>query len=77
MEMHHLIPMSAQDDFENNLDCIENIISLCPNCHSAIHYGNEEWRRTYLRSLHLKREKALKEAGIYISFEQLFDKYYK
>ena len=77
MEMHHLIPMSAQDDFENNLDCIENIISLCPNCHSAIHYGNEEWRRTYLRSLHLKREKELKEAGIYISFEELFDKYYK
>lgn len=77
MEMHHLIPMSAQDDFENNLDCIENIISLCPNCHSAIHYGNEDWRRTYLRSLHLKREKELKEAGIYISFEQLFEKYYK
>lgn len=77
MEMHHLIPMSAQDDFENNLDCIENIISLCPNCHSAIHYGNEDCRRTHLRIFHQKREEQLKEAGIYISFEELFDKYYK
>ncbi len=77
MEMHYLIPMAAQGDFENNLDCIENIISLCPNCHSGIHYGNEAWRKTFLQSLYLKREDALRKAGIYISFDILFEKYYK
>ncbi len=77
MEMHHLIPMSAQDDFENNLDCVENIVSLCPNCHSAIHYGNKECRQSYLNNLYLKRECDLKEAGVYISFDELFEKYYK
>ena len=42
LEAHHLIPMKAQKDFlsENiNLDRLENIVALCPNCHKAVHYG--------------------------------------
>ncbi len=77
MEMHHLIPMAAQEDFENNLDCVENIVSLCPNCHSGIHYGNDECRESYLKCLHVKRADELKEAGIFIDFDKLFEKYYK
>lgn len=41
-EAHHLVPMKFQKDFQLiNLDRIENIFSLCPICHNAIHYGNE------------------------------------
>lgn len=76
-EPHHLIPMSAQKDFNINLDRIENIISLCPNCHSAIHYGNNEVRKTILKKLYDKRIKILNDSKIDISFKTLFEKYYK
>lgn len=39
MEGHHLIPMEYQHLFINSLDVVSNIISLCPNCHRKIHYG--------------------------------------
>ena len=39
MEGHHLIPMKAQDDFENNLDRVENSVCLCPNCHVLFDYN--------------------------------------
>ena len=39
MEGHHLIPMAYQHFFPNSLDVVSNIISLCPNCHRKIHYG--------------------------------------
>jgi 5-methylcytosine-specific restriction protein A len=39
MEGHHLIPIEYQHLFTNSLDVVSNIISLCPNCHRKIHYG--------------------------------------
>lgn len=42
-EAHHLIPMKFQKDYPSiNLDRSDNIVSLCPICHNAIHYGNEK-----------------------------------
>lgn len=77
MEAHHLIPMAAQKDFEINIDRIENIISLCPVCHSAIHLGNEASRLELLKKLYDLKEDELKSVGINISFGELFSKYYK
>ena len=77
MEAHHLIPMSAQKDFSINLDRIENIVSICPTCHSAIHLGNYETRIKLLKKLYDLKEKELKSVGINISFEELFTKNYK
>lgn len=78
MEGHHFIPMSAQGDFkEINLDRTENIATLCPNCHRAIHYGNDEERFNILRNLYEIKNKELKEVGIDISIEELFNRYYK
>lgn len=77
MEAHHLIPMHAQKDFSNNLDRVENIVSLCPNCHSAIHLGSESVRLDYLRKLYNDNIDTLKSVGLYISFGDLFSKYYK
>lgn len=77
MEAHHLIPMSAQKDFSVNLDRIENIVSICPICHSAIHLGDDATRLELLKKLYDLKEKELKSVGINISFGELFTKYYK
>lgn len=77
MEGHHLIPMLAQEDYCFNLDRIENIISLCPNCHSAIHYGNEVEREKILFKLFSVRNPILSKLGIKIDFQKLLKEYYK
>lgn len=77
MEAHHLIPMSAQKDFSINLDRIENIVSICPICHSAIHLGDDATRLELLKKLYDLKENELKSVGINISFGELFTKYYK
>lgn len=77
MEAHHLIPMAAQKDFSINIDRIENIVSICPNCHSAIHLGDETTRIDLLKKLYEIKEPELKSVGINITFGELFSKYYK
>ena len=77
MEAHHLIPMAAQKDFKINIDRIENIISICPICHSAIHLGDVATRLELLKKLYDLKEAELKSVGINISFGELFSKYYK
>ena len=77
MEAHHLIPMHAQKDFKINLDRVENIVCICPNCHSAIHLGSDSVRLDYLRALYEKRIDSLRSLGLDISFGELFSKYYK
>lgn len=52
LEGHHLIPLAAQSSFPNiNLDRIENIVPLCPNCHQALHHGTLEVREALLTQL--------------------------
>jgi len=78
MEGHHFIPMSAQADFNDiNLDRTENIATLCPNCHRAIHYGNDQERFNVLKNLYDIKITKLIKIGIDISLEDLFNKYYK
>lgn len=77
MEAHHLIPMHAQKDFSINIDRIENIVSICPICHSGIHLGNSSVRIEYLKKLYDLKISNLKSAGLNISFGELFTKYYK
>lgn len=76
MEAHHLIPMTAQSNFNINLDRTENLISLCPNCHSAVHYGADHERKIILKNLYNKRIKSLQNIGIQIDLNTLFSKYY-
>ena len=76
MEGHHIIPMSAQNDFTNiNLDRTENIICLCPSCHKAVHYGNKSVVEQYLRVMYDIKKKELQSANIYLSLEDIL-KYY-
>lgn len=65
MEVHHLIPMKQQDNFENSLDVPDNIFSLCPNCHRFLHYGRLSDKEKTLEQLFEKRRKFLeKQRGI-------------
>lgn len=50
VEGHHIINISYQDNFEGiDLDCKENIIPLCPNCHKAIHLSTDEHKKHLLK----------------------------
>ena len=75
-ESHHLIPMSFQKHFlPFNLDREENITSLCPNCHRAVHLGNKEEKRERLFILYNKKITELNKCGIILSFEDLLTFY--
>jgi 5-methylcytosine-specific restriction protein A len=51
VEAHHLVPMKFQSNFNFPLDCFDNIISLCPNCHRGIHLGIVEHKRFLINSI--------------------------
>lgn len=46
MEVHHLIPVCYQKEilekYHVNIDCVENLVSLCPTCHKVFHFGTNE-----------------------------------
>jgi 5-methylcytosine-specific restriction protein A len=72
MEAHHLIPMAFQNLFpETSIDHIENIISLCPNCHRAFHYSIRD-EKIQLISLIYGQRKFVRSM---VSKEQLFGLY--
>lgn len=79
MEAHHLIPISQAQYMWNrkhkNIDCLENIVSLCPTCHRAIHHGEFDVKLAILKHLYDIRIDKLKDAGIYLSFEDLLKFY--
>ena len=72
-EPHHLIPMSAQKDFEYSLDVLPNIISLCSTCHNKLHYGLDI--QDTITQLYNARKEQLEEFGIGISLEKLLSYY--
>jgi 5-methylcytosine-specific restriction enzyme A len=39
LEVHHKIPLSEQINNDSNLDTLENVVALCPNCHRKAHFG--------------------------------------
>ena len=68
-EAHHLIPLGYQNCFNYSLDVESNVVSLCPHCHSKLHYGRD-YERT-LKHLYINRQKRLQACGIVIGFESL------
>jgi len=42
VEGHHIIPLFQQKNYSFKLDDIDNIISLCPNCHREIHLSDNK-----------------------------------
>lgn len=79
MEAHHLIPMNkAKDVFKQqniNIDCIENLVSLCPNCHRAVHYGSNQVKKEILKNLFKLKNVEYQKIKLNISFDELLKMY--
>lgn len=81
MEGHHLIPCTVSNvehywtKFGRNIDCVENIICLCPTCHRRIHFGSKEERKQIIEDLYNKQIKSMRAVGFDISVEELLSLY--
>ena len=75
MEVHHLIPLEYQDEFEYKLDTKANLVPLCPLCHKFIHYGKPEDRNPLLIRLYNERKEALEKSGLYVTLDKLIEFY--
>lgn len=75
VEAHHLIPMSAQDNYSNSLDFADNIITLCPNCHRLIHHADISTRNDAIDKLFDKRKHLYPSHGITIK-RRILKNYY-
>lgn len=81
MEGHHLIPCTysnAQNFWKTkgrNIDCVENIVCLCPTCHRKIHFGSSDEKRKLIKLLYEKQIEKLSDANIAISLNELYTYY--
>lgn len=75
VESHHLVPMSAQGEFDVSLDVRENVVALCPTCHRLLHHGLAIQIKPILRELLAKRYEALRSRGIMVDANWLFGVY--
>ena len=73
LESHHLIPISAQNYFDNSLDVPANIVALCSSCHNEIHYGKDAGK--IIIKLYKTRKERLLNAGIDIELQDLLKFY--
>lgn len=75
MEAHHLVPVKFQqkiwNEYEINVDCVENIVSLCPTCHRAFHNGTKEVKAEIIESIYEKLLPRYKSIGFDISLEEI------
>ena len=76
VEAHHFIPLSAKTRVRRKLDIEDNIVSLSPYWHRAIHHAEDKLVREILTSLARKRFRAqlLKDRGLTLS--DLFELYF-
>lgn len=79
MEAHHLIPVCFQqeiwDKYHINIDCIENLVSLCPICHKAIHYGTKEVKTEIITELYEKILPKYKSIDFDITLDEIKNLY--
>ncbi|PHF83539.1 McrA protein [Bacillus toyonensis] len=71
MELHHLVPMSLQDNIIKDLDRVVNVKSLCCQCHRAIHHGEDEMKSMMVEKLYKDSRDELEEVGIEITLSDL------
>lgn len=63
VEGHHIVPMNRQEEYyfdkNINLDIINNIVPLCPNCHCQIHLGSRQARIKIISELFVRNKAKL------------------
>ncbi len=81
MEGHHLIPCTSSNAekfwkrFGRNIDCVENIVALCPTCHRRIHFGSKAERTEIIDKLYEVQADKLRLADLGISLDELRELY--
>lgn len=75
VEAHHLIPVAATPTLTVNLDFADNICSLCPHCHRAIHHSEFGLRASLVTKLHEARKTKFAGKGINLSLAELLSFY--
>ena len=79
LESHHLIPISEifvyWENQRVNIDCVQNIVPLCPNCHRQVHLGTKAEKTKILRELLKKKKNDLKSINIEINMDTLLSLY--
>lgn len=75
VEAHHLIPVAATPTLGVNLDFYDNICSLCPHCHRAIHHSEFGLRASLVTKLYKSRKTKFKGKGITLSLAELLSFY--
>lgn len=63
VEGHHIIPISLDDSFSQELDSLDNVIPLCPTCHRAIHFAVNDKKEELLKIV-LNNKKELKKYNV-------------
>ncbi len=81
MEAHHLIPVPNQKEFwekyKVNIDCLENLVSLCPNCHRSIHYACQTEKISLIKRLYKIKKSDFDSIDLAITENELVELYKK
>lgn len=72
LEAHHMIQMENSKFFEKDIDIVENIIPVCPNCHKKLHNAKPEVIMKMLKLYYANSNKQeLMRKGIFVDIETL------
>lgn len=71
MEVHHLIPLEQQCNFDNKLDTKANLVPVCPLCHRKLHHGRKVDIDEMLAALYAERHELLAQSGLSITEDTL------
>lgn len=79
MEAHHLVPVMFQqeiwDKYGINVDCVENIASLCPTCHRAFHNGTKEVKAQLIENIYNQIVPRYNSIGFEITLDEIKELY--
>lgn len=75
LDAHHLIPMATQDYYDNTIDFTDNVVCLCPTCHSRIHHAIIPQKLEMIEVLYDKRKDLYQRHEIDINKQKL-ESYY-
>lgn len=75
MEAHHLVPVKYQQKiwqkYNINVDCVENIVSLCPTCHRAFHNGTKEVKAQLIENIYKQIVPRYNSIGFEITLDEI------
>lgn len=75
MEAHHLVPVKFQRQiwlqYGINVDCVENIVSLCPTCHRAFHNGTNKVKKDIIGIVYSRIIPRYRSINFDISLEEI------